>query len=206
MSNAVKKPSLSATTKAVRAAGNVVTMTAPMLDYSRDAFKALCDKAIAQSLTAQATFRTICATMATMDYNEYKWARTLAKKVYTAMNPETKEKSVDKAVERAVKKVAPEGWKVPQSKTAKAAADRQRQAEKNAKAPKVQGGQTETKAPAQATPYDKRMTRADVIAEIADTMDNLYDTVAGHMPANVLAAFTAAQNAFKKSIADSWKA
>lgn len=205
MSNAVKKPSLSATTKAVRAASNVVVLTAPMADYSRDNFKALCDKAMSEARTAQATFRTVCATMATLDYAEFKWARSIAKKVYLAMNPETKPESADKAIERAVKKVAPDGWKAPLNMSAKAIADRKAKAAK-AKAPKVQGGQTETKAPAQATPYDKPMTEQDVKEYMGDALQDMFDEVQGWMPEAVRKVAIDQIAHFKLAIHNAYKA
>lgn len=212
MSNAVKKPSLSATTKAVRAASNVVTITAPMADYSRDTFKALCDKAMSEARTAQATFRTVCATMATLDYAEFKWARSIAKKVYLAMNPETKPESADKAIERAVKKVAPDGWKAPLNMSAKAVADRARQAEKakagKTKEPKVQGGQTETTkpAPAQATPYDKPMTEQEVKEYYADVLQDAFDETQGWMPESVRKVAIDQIAHFKLAIHNAYKA
>jgi C-terminal processing protease CtpA/Prc len=76
------------------------------------------------------------------------------------------------------------------------------------KEPKIQPNvkTTKTVEPAAVTPYDKKLTRKEVLSEIDNTFSNLYDTVSGYMPAAALAAFTTALDLTKKSVTDNWKA
>lgn len=206
MSNTVTKPT--SATKATKA--KVVSMMqykGEIKAYTTlDEFKAQA-KAVQQSAKdTVGLFNALIVRLTTItEYDKFKPAAKVAAETYIVLQKlvgnEIKLDSAQKHVRRQIVKLVP-SYKELKPKSTSKAATAKRAARAVAKEAKPA---TKTSAPAANTPYDVKMTKADVQKAIDASLASLYDQVSGHMPAAVLAAFTSSIDALKKSVNDTWK-
>jgi hypothetical protein len=131
-------------------------------------------------------------------YEAYDGFLKLAADRLFAMKPTTKLESHKRTFRNHINAEAAnhEGYTKPKSQTKAALALSEARGTKAKATPKAE---VKTTAPADMTPYDKRMTASDMKKEIMDTMQGLYDTLAGHLPAGKVKEYQSLQAAFIQS-------